>query len=72
MKVTVKELQKKTGLDYVTAASVLKLAVLTGQGTEAGKIKTSLTGKGKPSTVYEVPDTLTFDLTKKVEIAEAA
>jgi len=63
---------KQLGVDYVVAASLLKLAVATGQGKEAGKIKTSLTGKGKPSTVYEVNDTLTISLTALAPATESA
>ena len=62
LQVTAKQLATRLGVDYVTAASLLKLAVATGQGREHSKIKTSLTGKGKPSTVYEVNETLNFSL----------
>jgi hypothetical protein len=70
MKVTANQLAKQLGVDYVVAASLLKLAVATGQGKEDGKVKTSLTGKGKPSTVYEVNDTLTISLTASAPATE--
>jgi hypothetical protein len=70
MQVTANQLAKQLGVEYVVAASLLKLAVSTGQGEEAGKLKTSLTGKGKPSTVYEVPDVLTISLTASAPVSE--
>lgn len=70
MQVTANQLAKQLGVEYVVAASLLKLVVSTGQGKEVGKVKTSLSGKGKPSTVYEIPDTLTISLTSGAAPAE--
>lgn len=61
-RVTANQLASQLKVEYVVAASLLKLAVSTGQGKEVGKVKTSLSGKGKPSTVYEIPETLTISL----------
>jgi len=72
MQVTAKQLAAKLSLDYVAAASLLKLSVATGQGREHSKIKTSLSGKGKPSTVYEVNEILTFSLTQPTQPAQPA
>ena len=54
-RVTVIQLAERLDVDYVVAASLLKLMVSRGVAKEAGKIKTSATGKGKPSTLYEIP-----------------
>jgi len=62
MKVTANELALKLNASYAISASILKLAVATGQAVEVGKVQTSSTGKGKPSTVYDINDTLTFSL----------
>lgn len=61
-KVTAIQLAQRLGVDYVVAASLLKLLVSKGLAREAGKIKTSLTGKGKPSTLYEIPGKFTLSL----------
>lgn len=61
-KVTAIQLAQRLGVDYVVAASLLKLMVSKGVAKEAGKIKTSLTGKGKPSTLYEIPSEFTLSL----------
>lgn len=61
-KVTAIQLAQRLGVDYVVAASLLKLLVSKGLAREAGKIKTSLTGKGKPSTLYEIPGEFTLSL----------
>lgn len=70
MQVTANQLAKQMGVEYVVAASLLKLAVSTGQGKEVGKVKTSLTGKGKPSTVYEIPETLTISLKASAPVVD--
>lgn len=61
-KVTAIQLAERLGVDYVVASSLLKLMVSRGAAKEVGKIKTSLTGKGKPSTVYEIPSEFTLSL----------
>jgi hypothetical protein len=69
MQVTTKQLAQKLKMDYLLVSNLLKLALHMGLVTEVGKVKTSLTGKGKPATVFEVPDSLTFNLcsTENVE-----
>jgi len=66
MRVSVNQLAKRMGIDYVLASSILKLSLLMGFGKEVGKIK-SITGKGKASTVYEVPDHITIDLSTNID-----
>lgn len=61
MRYTAKQFAKKLNTDYLSATHLLKMAVKTGQAREVAKLK-SLTGKGKPSTVYEVMDVLTFNI----------
>lgn len=65
-KVTAIQLAERLGVDYVVASSLLKLMVSRGVAREVGKIKTSLTGKGKPSTVYEIPGEFTLSLSSPV------
>ena len=60
---TVNSLATLLGVEYAVAGSIIKVIVATGQGMENGKVKTSLTGKGKPSTTYSLPDQFTLDLT---------
>lgn len=62
MRYTAKQFAQKMNIDYLTASILLKAAVATSQARQVDKIKTSLTGKGKPSTVYEVPDVLSFQV----------
>jgi hypothetical protein len=62
MKYTVKQFAQKMNLDYLMASALLKAAVSTGQAHEVAKIKTSLTGRGKPATVYEVSDVISFQV----------
>ncbi len=69
-KVTAIQLAERLGVDYVVASSLLKLMVSRGEAKEVGKIKTSLTGKGKPSTVYEIPGE--FKLSLSVPAAQTA
>lgn len=68
MRVTVSSLATQLGVDYGVANSLLKYMQLKGVAKEVDKVKTS--GKGKPSTVYEIPETFTIDLSaKKAEVA---
>lgn len=62
MRYTAKQFAQKMNLDYLAASALLKAAVATGQAREVDKIKTSLSGKGKPATVYEVSDVLSFQV----------
>ena len=61
MRYTAKQFARKLNTDYLSATHLLKMAVKTGQAHEVAKLK-SLTGKGKPSIVYEVSDVLTFNI----------
>jgi len=70
-RVTAIQLAQRLGVDYVVAASLLKLMVSKGVAKEVGKVKTSLSGKGKPSTVYEIPGEFTLSLSAPVAQAAA-
>jgi hypothetical protein len=66
MKLTAKRLSELMGIDYASAANLLKLAVMTGQASESGKMN-SPSGKGKPSQLYEVNSaSFTFPLSPLV------
>jgi hypothetical protein len=69
-RVTAIQLAQRLGVDYVVAASLLKLMVSKGEAKEVGKVKTSLSGKGKPSTVYEIPGE--FKLTLSAPAVQSA
>jgi hypothetical protein len=66
MILTAKELATNLGVEYGVAAAILKLGVAQGHVQLVGYVKTSASGKGKPSAQYEVPDTLTFNMTKSM------
>lgn len=70
MVLTVNEFANRIGVEYVIASSVLKYLVITGDVQTVGSRKTA-TGKGKPSILYEVPDTVSLNLVSKV-MAKAA
>lgn len=53
MRVTIKEFAAKIGVDYAVASSLLRFMVQKGQATVVEKISA---GKGKPTSVYEVPN----------------
>jgi len=65
IRATIGDLQQRLGVDYVTASSLVKLMVSQGQGKEAGKRATA-TGKGKPSTIYELSEKFELSLTAPV------
>ena len=68
MQVTVNDLAKRLGVDYPVASALLKLMVNEGAASEVGKRPNS-TGKGKPSTIFEIPESFTIDFKKSVKTA---
>lgn len=63
MQVTVKQLAARLNVEYPTAAALIKLMIAKGVAKEVGKqASVSTTGKGKPSTIYEVPQEFTVSL----------
>lgn len=61
MEATTAQLASKLDVEYATAAAIIKLIVKQGKGKELRKIPQP-SGKGKPSTMYELPDTFTIVL----------
>ncbi len=61
MVMTTKELAEKLNCEYAVAAALIKLGVATGQVKEAGE-RASAAGRGKPSALFKMPETLTFNL----------
>jgi Mn-dependent DtxR family transcriptional regulator len=55
IRVTVKSLAAKLQVEYPTASALIKLMESKGQAKEVGK-RPNLTGKGKPSVIYEIPE----------------
>ena len=61
IQMTVMDLCKKTGMEYATAMGLVKVMLLLGIASVEGKRKT-LTGKGKPSIIYEFPTEFTVNI----------
>lgn len=63
MVMTTNEFAALHGVDYAIAAGTLKFLLAKGIVTEAGN-RPSATGKGKPSTLYNIPATWSVELVK--------
>ena len=61
--VTIKELAADLGVEYAQAAALVHIMVAGGVAQEVGKQPNSR-GKGKPSTIYSIPDEYTISLGK--------
>lgn len=63
MKMTVNQLADILGVEYIVASSFVKLLEVKGLANVVGKVKPkNLTGRGKPSTVYEIPKQVTISI----------
>jgi ribosomal protein S25 len=65
IKLTTNELAKRMGVEYGVAASIIKLMQKYGKAKECGKIPT-LSGKGKPSTIYEIEEEFSLSFKENV------
>lgn len=65
---TTNEFAAKAGIDYQAAVGTLKFLVARGIAVKVSNRK-NITGKGKPSAVFEVPLTFTIDLTVAAPVA---
>lgn len=61
MKVTVKEFAAKQGIEVLMAGAVLNFLKARGEATIVETRKPE-GGKGKPSNVYEIPESVTITL----------
>jgi hypothetical protein len=61
--VTVKQISERLGVDYATAKAIIVLGQKQGIILERGKLK-NLSGVGRASTLYQVPQELVVDLSK--------
>ncbi len=61
MVMTTKELAEMLKCEYAVAAALIKLGVATDQVKEAGE-RANPAGRGKPSSLFEVPAVLSFNL----------
>jgi len=52
---TVKQLSKELGCEYLEASSLIKLLVNQGVVKEVGKLPAT-GGRGKPSSIFEIPN----------------
>ena len=59
---TVKQLCKKMHVDYLVASSLIKVMVKQGLAKECGKVGRPGGGKGKPSTLFDIPNRVTLSL----------
>lgn len=63
MRMTVNQLADILGVEYIVASSFIKLLELRGLATVVGKQKPSnLTGRGKPSTIYNIPKSVEINI----------
>lgn len=72
-----KQVAERLGVSYVVAAGLVKHLVATGQATLVEKRKSEKTeknpaGLGKPTSIYEVADSVSLDLTSVPAVAVAA
>jgi predicted ArsR family transcriptional regulator len=72
MKMTVNQLADVLGVEYIVASSLIKLLELRGLVTqEAVKQKPkNATGRGKPSTIYNIPKVVELNLHDMDEIVD--
>ncbi len=63
MNITVNDLAKKLNVEYATAGALVKLMEAQGVAKKIGQ-QPAASGKGKSSTLYEIPPTYTIDFTK--------
>ncbi len=69
--VTTVQLAALLGIDYAKAGQVINLAIATGQA-KLNRVDKEPGKKGKGTNVYDIPDTLTIDLTKPFPVKETA
>ena len=58
--VSKKELAKKYKMDYISAQGLVSFLVATGKAKLVAKRK-SLSGKGKPTEIFEIPTVVTLE-----------
>ena len=58
--ITIKQLSGQLGIDYVDARGIVNYLVHAGKAKQVRTVKTAV--KGKPSAVFEMPRTITFEL----------
>lgn len=67
-----KQIAERLGVSYVVAAGLVKYLMQTGRAKLADKVKHP-SGKGKPTAVYELADSVVLDLSTPVaDVSEAA
>lgn len=71
MKMTAKMLAAKLGLDYVGAKAFITVGEMMGAIKVAGSVHTSETGKGKPSVLYDIPDSFTVNFSELEQLIAA-
>lgn len=68
MKMTVNQLADILGVEYVVASSFIKLLEVKGLATAVGKQKPkNTTGRGKPSTIYDIPQVVEIKIHELTE-----
>lgn len=69
--VTVKQFGEKLGVEYPLAMALIKIMELAGVASLVGKQRPkNLIGRGKPSGIYEIPESFTINLDEKI-VAES-
>lgn len=64
MEATTAQLAAHLDVEYAIASALIKLIVKSGKGRELRKVPQP-SGKGKPSTVYQLPESFTIELVAK-------
>lgn len=60
MLITCKEFSEVMGIEYLQASNILKVLTTRGVAVESGTQNT--TQRGRPTIIYEVPDSVTINL----------
>ena len=61
LRLTIGQLADQLKVEYAVASSLVKLIIASGKGREVGKV--DMQGKkGKPSSIYELPEVFTLNL----------
>jgi predicted ArsR family transcriptional regulator len=72
MQANTKQIADRLGVSYVVAAGLIKYLTVTGRAKLVEKVRHP-SGKGKPTSVYEVSDSVVLDLSAPAsDVSEAA
>lgn len=70
MKISKKELAERLGVEYAAAAGLVAILEAKGLASVVEK-RPNPTGKGKPTDIFEIPETVTLEL-GEINVAQSA